>query len=298
MDPPRDPGSRSCPRSPPGPCTTRPSCLSTWPQPPASITGPVNTQKVLDWFQLNTPPPVMSACSAPPNRPDLFRSGPHPIRNLGSPTLRMPTNCQPNQAVLQLTQEEDQGVTNLLTLHYQSVEPRTVPVELNSSLGYQTPTDSTSDGEVHRPLCRDVQQRGGWSHTELEAANTLLNHFSLVEENHICSLNHHKSSGTLSGPLPDQHHEAPSVSTETQPECEASPALVTSHCTQSDTGYISFRSVRENGGQGRGDCRSAEHRTVYGAFSGLREQMLSDLEEDAVLVLLSLSDMGTLDTVQ
>ncbi|XP_068612174.1 uncharacterized protein [Brachionichthys hirsutus] len=73
----------------------------------------------VDSFQLNTPPPVMSARVAPPARPDPFRSGTHPTRNLGSPTLKT-TPLQPGAPlILQLTQEEDQAITNLLTLHHQ-----------------------------------------------------------------------------------------------------------------------------------------------------------------------------------
>lgn len=64
----------------------------------------------------------MSSCPAPPHHPDPFRSGPHPTRDLGSLTWTgcgPDTHLQPPRAIIQLSQEEDQAVTNLLKLHHQ-----------------------------------------------------------------------------------------------------------------------------------------------------------------------------------
>lgn len=122
---------------------------------------------MLDCSQLNTPPPIMSPCLAPPNFPDPFESGPHPTRDLGSPTIR--SLVQPRWIVLQLTQEEDQAVTNLLKLHhYQSLE-------------------SEEDSEaVHQPVRVVVQCPTvaglGWSDTELEVAITLSSFFDMKED--------------------------------------------------------------------------------------------------------------------
>ncbi|AWO97592.1 putative histone deacetylase complex subunit SAP25 [Scophthalmus maximus] len=80
----------------------------------------VPLQQVFEFFRLNTPPPVMSACLAPPSRPDPFRSGSHPTRDLGSTDWRLNhirSSAQPSRAILQLTWEEDQAITNLLKLH-------------------------------------------------------------------------------------------------------------------------------------------------------------------------------------
>ncbi|XP_023822044.1 uncharacterized protein LOC105356412 [Oryzias latipes] len=78
--------------------------------------------RVFDFSKLNTPQPIMSSRMAPPNNPDPFRFGPHPTRDLGSLTWRgcsLDTHLQPPRAVIQLSQEEDQAITNLLTLHHQ-----------------------------------------------------------------------------------------------------------------------------------------------------------------------------------
>ncbi|XP_024143693.1 uncharacterized protein LOC112155896 [Oryzias melastigma] len=78
--------------------------------------------RAFDFSRLNTPQPIMSSCPAPPNHPDPFRSGPHPTRDLGSLTWTgcgPDTHLQPPRAIIQLSQEEDQAVTNLLKLHHQ-----------------------------------------------------------------------------------------------------------------------------------------------------------------------------------
>ncbi|XP_046904978.1 uncharacterized protein LOC124487026 [Hypomesus transpacificus] len=90
----------------------------------------ISEMQVFKCFRLNTPPPVMSACPAPPARPDPFRSGSYPTRDLGCSTWRRnPNYChqadrprprsKKSQSVIELTLEEDQAITNLLTLHHQ-----------------------------------------------------------------------------------------------------------------------------------------------------------------------------------
>ncbi|XP_039997398.1 uncharacterized protein LOC120797636 isoform X2 [Xiphias gladius] len=282
---------------------------------------------VFDCLRLNTPLPVMSACLAPPTRPDPFKSGPHPTRDLGSPKWRMnPVHSpvRPSRAVLQLTQEEDQAITNLLKLHHQepgqSDETLTAapmdfssvaepPVDLNPCpfLTHPKPMDFTSAEEVYKPPCSDVQyprmaglgsqlQRGrGWSDMEFEAVDTLLSRFSVMEEDRIWGKCHQKSAVTLPDAPPYQHYKDLPVGTENRQESAALPALKATHSPQSDIGYIRLTCVSENGEPGWGEFRSVEDRSVSGDFSEVRERMLSDSEGDAVHVLLSLGDMGTLD---
>lgn len=177
------------------------------------MSKPISLHQVFDCFQLNTPTPVMSACPAPTPRPDPFRSGPHPTRDLGSLTLKISTLHPPvqpgSQVVLQLTQEEDQAITNLLKLHHQEPvhrdESLTAPqmdfsgVDLDPvpMLSHPESTHSTSAEEVYKPSCSDVQhlreasmqsqlqQRRCWSDVELEAADTLLSRFNLTGEDKI-----------------------------------------------------------------------------------------------------------------
>ncbi|KAF3697914.1 hypothetical protein EXN66_Car013595 [Channa argus] len=269
--------------------------------------------RVIDSFQVHTPPPVISACLALQNHPDPFRSRPRPTRDLNSPiwgTHAHHHRVQPNYVILQLTQEEDQAVTNLLKLHHQSlsqssetfssartdvssvVEP---PQNVNSSLFYQRAADGTLDEEAYKPLCshvqcvREGQQGEGWSDTELDVADTLLNGFILTEKDRIWGQNPHKSAGTLPDPRPYEHHGDSSLST------EALPAQVTSGLTHSDIGNISFSGAREDREQDCRDVRSTEDGLVSGE---MRERILTDSERDALHVLLSLGNMGTLDMVQ
>ncbi|KAG7243419.1 hypothetical protein INR49_011876 [Caranx melampygus] len=221
---------------------------------------------------LNTPPPVMSACLAPPNRPDPFRSGPHPIRNLGCPawtTTPTYSPVQPSRAVVQLTQEEDQAVTNLLKLHHQ--EPRQSGETLTAAQGdgdagppgdlnpcifrsHSKPTFPTSAEEVHKGVCGDfthpnkagsgdhLQQGRCWSHVELEAADTLLSGFRIWDQ---C---HGKSAEMLPDPPPDQHNKDLPVSTNNQQEPGAEPSLKAS-LSDIDISHIRLTCVGENGGQ-------------------------------------------------
>lgn len=249
--------------------------------------------QVLDCFQLNTPPPVMTVCPAPPNCPDPFRSGPHPHRDLGSSVCRMPSNClhlQPSHVVVQLTQEEDQAITNLLKLHYQSPLGGS---ETFSAAGTDVscvtaPKSSLSDQRpVNSSLSCDVQHQGvGWSDTELEAANTLLNGFILSEEGSIWGQAHNKPAELEPEPLPHQHPAVSPVSFEPQHRSEA---LVTTQAKDN-----SFGCVGQNEDP---SCSiwSAEDRSVSGD-STLRGRTVSDSEGDAVQGLLSLGDSWTGDT--
>ncbi|XP_056225239.1 uncharacterized protein LOC130164494 isoform X1 [Seriola aureovittata] len=248
---------------------------------------------VLDCFQLNTPPPVMSACLAPPNRPDPFRSGPHPTRDLGCPRWRtnpIHSPVQPNRAVLQLTQEEDQAITNLLKLHHHG--PRQSDQTLTAT---QMDFFSVAGPPVNLNPC--LFPRRGWSDTELEAADTLLSRFSLMEEDRIWEQCHQKSAVTRLDPPTYQHDMDLPINTDTRQESEALPTLK-APLSQSDISYIGFTCASENTEPVWGDSRSVEDRGATGYFSEVGERMLSDLEGDAVHVLLSLGDMGTPDILQ
>ncbi|TMS02394.1 hypothetical protein E3U43_007934 [Larimichthys crocea] len=262
---------------------------------------------VLDCFQLNTPPPVMTARPAPPTRPDPFRSGAHLTRNLGSLTFKIDTlhrPVQPSQVVLQLTQEEDQAITNLLKLHYQ--EPR----QTDETRTAPHMDSHPEPAQVYEPCCSDVQhpslrghsQQGRcWSDAELDAANTLLSRFCLMEEVNIWSHDDNKTASTIPDSLPHQRQGSGT------------------DFTQHDIDYVSFSCVGESGEQGWrdfvfaegmdaddvavGDASSSPPR-LPSASSKSRtsvsrdQRTLSDSEGDAVLVLLSLGNVGSLDIVQ
>lgn len=147
----------------------------------------------------------MSACMAPPNRPDPFRSEIHPIRDLGSSTVKIQINhptTHPRHVVVQLTQEEDDAITSLLKLHHhdplQTAETVTA-LDLDSSNAAEMRecnTDSSSvcchpaSTSAEKPdelSCSDMehlretslgslsQKERSWSDAELEAGDTLLN---------------------------------------------------------------------------------------------------------------------------
>ncbi|TKS92865.1 hypothetical protein D9C73_027148 [Collichthys lucidus] len=262
---------------------------------------------VLECFKLNTPPPIMSTRPAPPTRPDPFRSGAHLTRNLGSFTFKIDTPhrpVQPSQVVLELTQEEDQAITNLLKLHYQ--EPRQTDETLTAPHMDSHPVRA----QVYEPCCSDVQhpslrghsQQGRcWSGAELDAANTLLSRFNLMEEVNIWSHDDSTTASTLPDPLPHQRQGSGT------------------DFTQHDVDYVSFGCVGESGEQGWGDFVFAEGMDaddvavgdassspprLPSASSKSRtsvsrdHQTLSDSEGDAVLVLLSLGNVGSFDIVQ
>ncbi|XP_012777746.3 uncharacterized protein LOC101467221 isoform X2 [Maylandia zebra] len=214
--------------------------------------------KVFDCLQLNTPRPIMSACLAPPNRPDPFRSGPHPTRDLGSPTWRTQTihpQVQPRQVVLQLTQEEDQAVTNLLKLHYQMDDDSNLshPCAKDGEEGYKPARGALIEGTV-------------WSDAELEVADTLSSQLKLNYVDLLKAQNRNETANTPPGPLlcpsPQTHQEA-----------EAPLALGSSAVPLKTSPVIKSKV------------------SVFEGFMEAKEQRLSDLEGDAVDVLLSLMDV-------
>ncbi|KAI9543384.1 hypothetical protein NQZ68_012033 [Dissostichus eleginoides] len=215
------------------------------------IPNVVSDLRVFECFKLNTPPPVMSPCPAPPPCPDPF--GLNPTRNLGHLTLEI-NNLHPavqkGQVVLQLTQEEDQAITNLLKLHYQE-EPLQMDETLTdftsvnpNSFCHPETIDFTAAEEVsNNPFLSDLQYPGGtiefqqgrcWSATELDAANTLLSCSRLVEEEIIQG--HNKSSVTLPHPL--QRHEDSPRSSGSQQVSETFPAFITTDCAKKDWGDL------------------------------------------------------------
>lgn len=132
------------------------------------IPNHVQELKEFDCFQLNTPPPIMSACPAPENRPDPFRTVQYLTRNLGSPCSETGTLLLPRKRmwmVVQLTQEEDQAITNMLTLHHGNDTSLTQDPKYSHTLThYPDQTKELSFGKH-------------WSDAELEVANTLLTQF-------------------------------------------------------------------------------------------------------------------------
>ncbi|KAL3046380.1 hypothetical protein OYC64_004398 [Pagothenia borchgrevinki] len=268
--------------------------------------------RLIECFKLNTPPPIMSPCPAPPPCPDPFKFGPNPTRNLGHLTLEI-NNLQPavqkGQVVLQLTQEEDQAITNLLKLHYQE-EPLQMDETLTdftsvnpNSFCHPETIDFTAAEEVSNPFLSDPQypretiefQQGRcWSETELDAANTLLSCSRLVEEEIIQG--HNKSSVTLPHPLLHLRHEDSSRSSESQQVSETFPAFITTDCAKEDWGdleegrnddddddevHLLESSLSSGSKAGRGLGTSVE-------FTKVKDML--DSEGEAVHVLLSLGD--------
>ncbi|KAG7496191.1 hypothetical protein JOB18_013864 [Solea senegalensis] len=261
----------------------------------------VTELRVTDSLQLNTPPPVMSACLAPPNRPDPFRSGSHPTRDLGgSEWVENPisTPVQPSCYVVQLTQEEDQVITNLLKLHHKELgqidetqmefdgaEESPVNITASFSHSHCQPVILTSlSDEEHRHkdlgLQSKLQQGRRWSDAELEAADTLLSCCCVEEEDQ-------ERGVMLPLPLPSQHNEDLVKSTEIQPGSETLTTFEASNFTQNDT------CINENREPIWRNFRSVEDISVSKV-----KQMLSDSEGDALCVLLSLGDVATLNILQ
>ncbi|KAJ8338204.1 hypothetical protein SKAU_G00371700 [Synaphobranchus kaupii] len=96
--------------------------------PPGSrVPNGVTQLETFECCQLNTPPPVMSITDSPPGL-DPFRTRPHPTRDLGSQmwtwdthsTFRSRTPQGQILEVIQMSSEEDEAITSLLKLHYQS----------------------------------------------------------------------------------------------------------------------------------------------------------------------------------
>lgn len=223
--------------------------------------------QVLECFQLNTPPPVMSSCIAPPVHPDPFRSALHHSRDLGSPTLKVNPLLPPVQlcqVVIQLTQEEDQAITNLLKLHHQ--EPPLSNITINAPLKHsrsalvqhQPESTHSSSDEQHS------REASCWSVEELEAANTLMSCFGLMEKNQYL-----RGSAVLPpDPLLHQSHE----------EFEDGRGAHDAHlpvCEESFNLSLSQKSI--------------------GDYSE-REWSLSDSERDAVHALQSLGDMEAMES--
>lgn len=208
----------------------------------------------------------MSACVAPPNHPDPFRAGPHPTNNLGSPSWRVPpAQGQPRFVVIQLTQQEDQVITNLLKLHHQEASQSKervglAPVDF-SSAGKSNPghfNGASHDG-ANVVICGNAVGGRRWSEAEYEAAYTLLSSF--------------------------QQQDYLMGTSETELECQTLATSQNGSC------------IKENG-----DVSSEEDLTkcppvleTEKSFhlqveSGSEERMLTDLEGNAVQVLLSLAD--------
>ncbi|KAG5852070.1 uncharacterized protein LOC118224065 isoform X2 [Anguilla anguilla] len=97
--------------------------------PPGSrVSNGVTQLEAFECCQLNTPPPVMSIIADSPSRLDPFRARPYPTRDLGSQmwtwnslsTFTSRTAQGQILEIIQISAEEDEAITSLLKLHYQS----------------------------------------------------------------------------------------------------------------------------------------------------------------------------------
>lgn len=225
----------------------------------------------------------MSPGLATPNSPDLFRSGPYPIRDLGSTSWSVQSHhrpVHPRQVIVQLSQEEDQAITNLLKLYNQS--PLEGPESFSSAkLAFSSAAGPPLDFNCRlfhqtSPHHTDVQQRQAWSDSELEAANTLLSRFIVTQDNKLREQNDHKSVETSLGFLPDQRSGP-----------QTRHASVTSPPAQETTGFCCTGQQEDTGWQ-----------DVVSAVAEERGWALSDSEGDTVHVLLSLAEMGPAEPAQ
>ncbi|KAK7909819.1 hypothetical protein WMY93_014503 [Mugilogobius chulae] len=139
------------------------------------IPNHINEMRDFECFQLNTPPPIMSARVAPPIRPDPFRTGHHLSRRLGCSSWEMgpkPLSVNHMWLVIELTQEEDQTITNLLKLHHGG-----------DSFGEKKHVqDRFSFAPDSRQFSHSRAAGKHWSEAELEVANTLLTHFGATSD--------------------------------------------------------------------------------------------------------------------
>lgn len=237
----------------------------------------------------------MSACPAPPTRLDPFRSGPHSVRDLGGATWRINTihpGVQPSQLVIQLTQEEDQAITNLLKLHHQ--EPgqsdEAPPVDSSISNPAFIPSGST-DSADDEPSCNYAQhlKERHWSDTELKAAHTLMSRFSLMGD----KFNHNPAASSPSHvPYPNSDDSSKCISGSRVSEDE-------------EPGGMEFRLVVRNAevqeeylvpSSPSSDSKVKGRSSVFGP--DVKEVKLSDSERDAVHVLLTLWDTAASDIEQ
>ncbi|XP_053717181.1 uncharacterized protein LOC128756569 [Synchiropus splendidus] len=187
--------------SPAGLHDTRP-CVAPMIPEEVFYTDPIMTQgtRILNtiskWkdsggFRLNTPTPVMSHCPAPPITPDPFRSGHHPVRELGCPTWVQHSRHVPqNQLIIQLTQEEDLVITSLLALRYQYDEtpasPQTEPPNPSESHVTSPNLHGEAASAETAGLVNDFEQdRHG---SQPEEAQSLLSGFNHTEDLRIQSL--------------------------------------------------------------------------------------------------------------
>ncbi|XP_055085068.1 uncharacterized protein LOC129457107 [Periophthalmus magnuspinnatus] len=149
------------------------------------IPNHVNELKDFDCFHLHTPPPIMSACPAPPNGSDPFRTERRLVRNLGCSfweTGPLPPPVGRTWVVLQLTPEEDQTITNLLKLHHGEGAEEDGDFYMDREFS----PDQRRE-QIHRCFTRSEEaglgkQTKRWSDRELEAANTLLTQFGATRE--------------------------------------------------------------------------------------------------------------------
>ncbi|XP_054880437.1 uncharacterized protein LOC129354911 [Poeciliopsis prolifica] len=259
------------------------------------IYNSLSRKMVFDCSQLNTPPPLMSACVAPSSRPDPFRAGPHPTNNLGSPSWRLqsmhPPQVQPRFVVIQLTQQEDQVITNLLKLHHQEApqsKERVTAAKADFPGALKSNPRDLSTGSLegaNKVFCIDAsEERQKWSDAEYEAANTLLSSFQQAED----------LIGNAA--MPPDHLQAQTSQTEL--ECQTFPPSVT--CCSSQKGSR----IKENGDIGSQEdmteCPTGfESKLEQEKMEGRSEERtLTDLEGDAVQVLLSLREVTTFDAIQ
>ncbi|XP_028994669.1 uncharacterized protein LOC114848379 [Betta splendens] len=262
------------------------------------IHNEVTGLRVLEFFKLNTPPPVMSAGLATPNRPDPFGCGPHPMRDLGSASWMLPhlRPVHPRHVIVQLSQEEDQVITNLLKLHHQSPlagseSSSAAKLDFFSAAGPPLGFNSRPflQAPEHHTLHHDVQP-SAWSDSELEAANTLVSCFVSSQGDEICHQYEYGCAERGLGLLPDQL----SSSGTNSPRGPEAPPASSPHSQSALASCCMGPKVDAS----RPDVASAEDGLTSGGLAEVRGQTLADSEGDAVHVLLSLGEVEPVGPMQ
>lgn len=214
--------------------------------------------QVPECYRLNTPPPIMATCIAPPILADPFRSALHHSRDLGSSTVIVNPLVAPSaqlcQVVVQLTQDEDQAITNLLKLHHQEApSPNdTMDTQLKCPLS-SLPEHPSTDAGSAVPQSSEAMC---WSVQEIEAANILSRFGQMAKE---------QNQSAWKGP-PTDPPSAQSYSGYAGGTSSVQQATWTSPPSQ--------------------ECRSYSE----------REQQLSDSERDALQALQSLGHVAQVNS--
>ncbi|XP_054656115.1 uncharacterized protein LOC129194766 [Dunckerocampus dactyliophorus] len=131
-----------------------------------------NLESELSLFQLNTRPPLVSCCEAPPKQADPKQT---------DSSSNVSPLCGPTQAVIQLSWDEILAITCHLKLHHPMEVESTSTAEPSLACG-DTRGLGEHSGSAAGEARGDAKEDGRWCDAELEAAHTLMGGFGLGDE--------------------------------------------------------------------------------------------------------------------